>query len=125
MGYNKDILSVDEYIASFPTDIRLMLERIRAIIKELAPEAKESISYGMPAYKTQGKPLIYFAAQKKHIGLYATPAGNTAINGELSKYKQGKGSVQFPYVQPFPYDLISRIVACRVSENMNNKLMKN
>jgi len=124
MEYNKGILSVDDYIALYPPDIREVLDRIRAIIKEHAPDVMESISYGMPAYKTYGKPLIYFAAQKKHIGLYATPSGNEAFQEDLANYKQGKGSVQFPYAQPIPYDLIGRIVAFRVLENEQSKREK-
>jgi uncharacterized protein YdhG (YjbR/CyaY superfamily) len=109
--------TVDEYIQTFPKDIQELLKQIRAAIKTTAPEAVESISYGMPAYKTNGRPLVYFAGFKKHIGFYATPAGHVAFADELSKYKQGKGSVQFPLDQPIPLDLLKRIVAFRVKEN--------
>jgi uncharacterized protein YdhG (YjbR/CyaY superfamily) len=71
----------------------------------------------MPAYKTHGKPLVYFAGFKKHIGFYATPTGHAEFKSELSQYKQGKGSVQFPIDQPVPYELIDRIVEFRVQEN--------
>jgi uncharacterized protein YdhG (YjbR/CyaY superfamily) len=81
----------------------------------------ESIAYGMPAYKINGKPLVYFAGYKKHIGFYATPSGHTEFADELSKYKQGKGSVQFPLDKPIPYELIRRIVAFRVNENTTKK----
>jgi uncharacterized protein YdhG (YjbR/CyaY superfamily) len=108
---------VNEYIKTFPEDVQRILEKIRAIIKEKVPEAVESISYGMPAYKLYGKPLVYFAAFQNHIGFYATPSGHTELAHELSKYKQGKGSVQFPLDQPIPFDLIERIVAFRVEEN--------
>ena len=93
------------------------MQQIRMLILEKAPEAQESISYGMPAYKTNGKPLIYFAAFKNHIGLYATPSGHTHFADALSQYKQGKGSVQFPNEQPLPLDLIAEIIAFRVEEN--------
>jgi uncharacterized protein YdhG (YjbR/CyaY superfamily) len=109
--------SVDQYISSFPEEIQLLLTKIRKTIKENAAEAEESISYGMPAYKTNGKPLVYFSAFKSHIGFYATPTGHAEFADELSKYKQGKGSVQFPLNQPMPYDLIARIVIFRVKEN--------
>ena len=75
------------------------------------------MSYGMPGYKLNKKPLVYFAAYKNHIGFYATPTGHKAFEAELSKYKQGKGSVQFPLDQEIPYDLITRIVVYRVEEN--------
>jgi uncharacterized protein YdhG (YjbR/CyaY superfamily) len=106
-----------EYIATFPKDIQLLLNRMRATIKIVAPKAEESISYGMPAYKLFKKPLVYFAGYKNHIGFYATPTGHEEFNAELSKYKQGKGSVQFPINEPLPLDLITRIVQFRVEEN--------
>lgn len=115
---DKSINNVDEYIENFPKDIQLILQKIREVIKNNAPEAEESISYGMPAYKLNKKPLVYFAAFKKHIGFYATPTGHQAFAEELSKYKQGKGSVQFPINEPMPLDLIVRIVRFRVEENL-------
>ena len=114
-----DFKSVDEYIKTFPKDIQSLLDRVRATIREKAPEAIESIAYGMPAYKTNGKPLVYFAGFKNHIGFYATPTGHSEFADELSKYKQGKGSVQFPLDKPIPYDLIERIVEFRVIENLS------
>lgn len=114
-----DYKSVDEYIKSFPKHIEVLLEKVRTIIVKKAPEAVESISYGMPAYKTNGKPLVYFAGYKSHIGLYATPAGHIEFAKELSKYKQGKGSVQFPLDEPIPYDVIGRIVEFRVNQNLS------
>ena len=114
----KKITSVDEYILVFPKNIQAHLSAFRKIIKEIAPDAVECISYGMPGYKTHGKPLVYFAAYKNHIGLYATPSGHAEFEVELSKYKSGKGSVQFPLDQPIPLDLIKRIVEFRVKENL-------
>lgn len=114
---------IDTYIQQFPENVQEMLHNIRATIKKHAPEAVESFSYGMPAYKTNKKPLVYFAAFKNHIGFYATPSGHTEFQEELSKYKQGKGSVQFPLDQPMPYNLIERIVQFRVIEN-NEKAKK-
>ncbi len=109
-----------EYIATFPKDIQLLLNTMRATIKTVAPKAEESISYGMPAYKLFKKPLVYFAGYKNHIGFYATPTGHEEFNAELSKYKQGKGSVQFPINEPLPLDLITRIVQFRVEETTRN-----
>ena len=110
--------TVDSYIKLFPKNVQGLLNQIRATIKKNAPEAKESISYKMPAYKTNGKPLVYFAGFKNHIGFYATPTGHEQFSNELSVYKQGKGSVQFPLDKPMPYDLIKRIVEFRVKENL-------
>lgn len=109
--------TVDEYINSFPQETQELLKQIRVVIKSNAPEAVEGIGYGMPAYKMNGKPLVYFAGYKKHIGFYATPTGHAAFADELSKYKQGKGSVQFSLDKPIPFDLIKRIVVFRVKEN--------
>jgi len=108
---------VDEYIDSFPDNVRTILKRIRKIILDHAPDADESFAYQMPAYKTFGRPLVYFAGFRNHIGLYATPTGHTEFERELSAYKHGKGSVQFPLDKEIPWDLIERIVAFRVEEN--------
>jgi uncharacterized protein YdhG (YjbR/CyaY superfamily) len=108
--------NVDDYIKSFPDDVQKTLQQIRKTIKKAAPDAIEGFSYMMPAYKLNGKPLVYFAGYKNHIGLYATPSGHLAFAQELSKYKQGKGSVQFPLNEPVPLDLIKQIVKFRVLE---------
>ena len=113
----KEFKTVDEYIRSFPDDVQDKLTEIRNIIVENAPGATEAIAYGMPAYKTNKRPLVYFAAFAKHIGFYATPTGHEKFADELSAYKQGKGSVQFQLDRPIPYGLISRIVKFRVEEN--------
>lgn len=115
---------IDKYISGFPADVQEVLKRIRTVIKNAAPEAEESMAYGMPAYKTHGKPLVYFAGYKNHIGFYATPSGHEEFEKDLSKYKQGKGSAQFPLDQPMPYDLIKRIVEFRVKENSDKAATK-
>ena len=108
--------SFDKYIDLFPSETKLMLEKIRDVIRQNAPDASELIAYNMPAYKLKNKPLLYFAGYDKHIGLYATPSGHENFKKELSKYKQGKGSVQFPLDKDIPYDLIAKIVQFRVEE---------
>ena len=112
---------ISAYIADFPQEVQLLLEQVRMTIRQAAPEAVESISYGMPAYKLNGKPLVYFAAFKSHIGFYATPNGHKEFEVELSKYKQGKGSVQFPFTQALPLELIFKITVFRVNENLMKK----
>jgi len=112
-----ELKSVEEYINTFPKDTQLLLDKIRMIIRVTAPESVETLSYGMPAYKTNGKPLVYFAGFKNHIGLYALPTGHKQFSDELSIYKHGKGSVQFPLDKPIPFDLIKRIVEFRLNEN--------
>ena len=108
---------IEKYILQFPQEVQAALRHLRKLIRNCAPDAEEKMAYGMPGYKTHGRPLVYFAGYKNHIGLYATPSGHTEFQGELSGYKQGKGSVQFPIDRPIPYDLIKRIVLFRVDEN--------
>ena len=110
--------NVDEYIKSFPKSTQTLLKQVRKAIKDNAADAEEMIAYGMPAYKLNKKPLVYFAGYANHIGFYATPNGHEKFAKELSKYKQGKGSVQFPIDQPMPIDLIIKIVKFRVTENL-------
>jgi uncharacterized protein YdhG (YjbR/CyaY superfamily) len=116
---------VDEYINSFPSDIQFKLQAIRMLIFKLAPEVDESFSYGMPAYKIFKKPLIYYAAYKNHIGLYATPSGQKAYAKELENFKQGKGSVQFPNNEKLPMKLIEKIIKFKINENKENAKLKN
>lgn len=108
---------IEKYILQFPEDVQDILRKIRALVKGNAPNAEELMAYSMPAYKTNKRPLVYFAAFKNHIGFYATPSGHSEFQDELSKYKQGKGSVQFPLDKPIPYALIEKIVKFRVEEN--------
>jgi len=109
--------TVEQYIAAFPKNIQEMLLQLQQTIVQTAPNAIESISYAMPAYKVNGRPLVYFAGYKSHIGFYATPTGHEAFADELSVYRQGKGSVQFPVDEPLPVNLIKRIVIFRIKEN--------
>ena len=118
-GYN----SIDEYIAAFPQEIQIILQEIRAVIKESAPKAEEKISYQMPTFFLNGN-LVHFAAFKKHIGFYPTPSGTEAFQKELSIYKGAKGSVQFPLDEPMPLKLISRIVKFRTAENLKKARLK-
>jgi uncharacterized protein YdhG (YjbR/CyaY superfamily) len=111
--------TVDQYIAEFPKSAQTQLKQLRTTIQKAAPLAQEKIAYSMPAYTLGGKPLVYFGAYPHHIGFYATPTGHTAFKKELSKYKTGKGSVQFPLDQPMPLTLITKIVRFRVQEILN------
>lgn len=117
MEKNSTFNSIDEYIAQFPEDIQAILQQIRSVIKEAAPEATEKISYQMPTFYLKGN-LVHFAAFKSHIGFYPVPSGIEKFKEELSQYKGGKGSVQFPLDKPIPYDLIRRITLFRVEENL-------
>lgn len=119
----KKPLNIDEYIGSFSNDVQEILEKVRMTIQKAAPDATEKISYSMPAFEQNGI-VVYFAAFKNHIGLYALPTGHEAFKEELSLYKSGKGSVQFPLNQPMPFELISKIVKFRVKENLEKAKKK-
>jgi uncharacterized protein YdhG (YjbR/CyaY superfamily) len=115
--------TIDAYLATFPEEVRNVLQKIRETIRKAAPEATESISYGIPTFNLNGA-LVHFAAFKNHVGFYATPTGHAAFAEELSGYKEGKGSVQFPLYKHLPLDLVSRIVAFRVKENLAKQTKK-
>ena len=117
------IKTVDDYIRSFPEEVQLILEKVRATIRQEAPEATETIKYAMPTYVYNGN-LVHFAAYKNHIGFYPAPVGIESFQKELSVYKGGKGSVQFPIDQPMPLDLIARVVAFRYLQNAEKKVKK-
>ncbi len=114
--------SIEQYIASAPEEVRRVLESVRATIRKAAPEAEERISYRMPAFFLEGA-LVYFAAFKKHIGLYP-PVRDEKLKAALSKYAGPKGNLQFPLSEPMPHALITRVVKARIKENLARKAAK-
>jgi uncharacterized protein YdhG (YjbR/CyaY superfamily) len=116
--------TVDQYISSFDKKTQLLLKQMQKTIWASAPGAEESVSYGMAAYKYLGRPLVYFAGYENHIGFYATPTGHEAFKKDLSVYKTGKGSVQFPITEKLPLKLVERIVKFRVKENEEKVSLK-
>ncbi len=108
--------NIDEYIARYPQDIQAILQKIRAIIHEAAPEAEEAISYQIPTFRLKGN-MVHFAAFKDHISFFPTSSGVEAFKRELSVYSGSKGTIHFPLDQPLPFDLIEKIVKFRVAEN--------
>lgn len=104
-------MTVEDYLANLSDAQRRIADEVRALIVRTAPEAEEYFGYGMPGYKLYGKPLVYFAAFKNHLGIYALPAAHAEFAAELAGFKQGKGSVQFPWSRPVPYGLLERMVA--------------
>src|SRR6266850_2403935 len=115
---------IDEYIAGFPNDVQKILEKIRMTIRKAAPDAEETISYQIPSFTLKGKYFVYFAAFKKHIGLYPAPRGIEKFKKELSAYAGGKGTLRFPLDKPIPFDLIKRIVKFRVKESLERAKAK-
>ena len=113
----KQIRNIEDYISGFPQEVRKKLEQVRTTIQKAAPDASERISYQIPTFFLNGN-LVHFAAYKTHIGFYPAPSGIKEFMEEISKYKWAKGSVQFPIDEEIPVDLITRIVAFRVKENL-------
>ncbi len=120
---DRNIRTIEQYIAGVPPEIQSILEELRSVIKEAAPEAEETISYQLPTFKLKGN-LIHFGAFKNHIGLYPTPSGMEQFKVALSAYENAKGSVKFPLNQPLPWDLIREIVRFRVNENLEKARSK-
>src|SRR5262249_18366255 len=112
----KKAKDVDGYISQFPADVQAILQKVRLTISSAAPEAKETISYLMPAFKLHGM-LVYFAAWEKNLGLYPPISGDKALEKAVARYDGPKGNLQFPLNRPIPYDLIERIVKLRVKQD--------
>lgn len=109
--------TIDEYIAGFPAEVQSILEKLRATIRAAAPAAEETISYGMPTFRLKGN-LVHFAAFKNHLGFYPTPSAIEKFRRELAAYPLSKGTVRFAWDQPIPYELVAKIVAFRIAENL-------
>jgi uncharacterized protein YdhG (YjbR/CyaY superfamily) len=111
--------TIDEYIATFPQNVRLVLQQIRQAVKDTAPTAEESISYNMPAFKLKGN-LVWFGAFKNHIGFYPRKSAIAAFREKLADYETSEvqGTVKFPLNKPMPLDLIKEMVKFRVKENL-------
>lgn len=108
--------TIDEYIAPFPPEVRAILRKIAATVRRAAPNAEEIISYKMPAFR-QGGMVVYFAAFRKHIGLYPPVRGDAELEKAVARWAGPKGNLQFPLDEPIPYGLIARIVKLRVKQN--------
>jgi len=112
-----------DYSARFPRETRQILQKLRQAIKKAAPQAKETISYGIPAFTLNGL-LVWFAAHKTHIGFYPRASAIAAFKKDLSAFKWAKGSAQFPFDRPLPLALVTRIVKFRVKENQSKQNRK-
>jgi uncharacterized protein YdhG (YjbR/CyaY superfamily) len=110
--------TIDQYIETFPENVQSIFENVRQIIQKTAPEAVETISYGIPSFNLNGRYLVYFAAWKRHISLYPIPSGDEAFQKELSPNVSGKGTIRFPLNKPIPYDLVEKIVKFLMQENL-------
>lgn len=114
---NTKFKTVDEYFSTLPENVRDILSEWRKIIREAAPQAEETISYNMSAFRQNGM-LVWYAANKNHIGLYPKPSVINAFKKELADYRTSKGAIQFPIEKAIPADLIKKIIRFRVNENL-------
>jgi uncharacterized protein YdhG (YjbR/CyaY superfamily) len=112
----KGFKTTDEYIASFPQNAQTALKQTKLAIKEAAPQAKEVISYSMPAFKQKGI-LVWFAAFKNHIGFFPKVSAMEAFKEKLAHYETSKGTIRFPLDEPIPVELVKEIVKFRVKED--------
>lgn len=117
----KQYSSIDAYIADFPDDVQTILQKVRVTIANAAPEAVETIAYGIPTFKLNGKNLVHFGGYKTHIGFYPAPSGIEAFKNETAAYETGKGTLQFSLDKQIPYDLITKITKYRVEQNLEKK----
>ena len=120
---NTSIETIDEYIAQFPKDVQVMLEKMRTIIHKAAPKAEEAMAYGIPTFKLNGN-LVHFGGYKSHIGFYPAPSGIEAFKKELAKYEGSKGTIRFLLDKPLPAILITKVVKFRVTKNMEKAKKK-
>ena len=121
----KTFANINEYVLSFPKEIQMLLEQMRMTIQKAAPNATESMKYGMPTFELMGN-LVHFAAYKHHIGFYPAPSGIIAFKDELTKYVTSKGAIQFPIDKKLPLALVTKITKFRVKESHEKaKLKKN
>jgi uncharacterized protein YdhG (YjbR/CyaY superfamily) len=116
MTDKKLFTTIDEYISTFPDDIQAILEKMRQSIQKAAPDAVETMSYGIPTFNLNGKHVVFFAGWKHHISLYPIPTGDEAFQQEMSHYKRAKGTIQFQLNKPIPYDLVEKIVTLLMKE---------
>ena len=110
--------TIDDYIAAAPAEVQPILQKVRQTIHKAAPKAEETISYQMPTFTLDGDYLVYFAAFKKHIGLYPAPVGIAEFKDAQARYGAGQGSLKFPLDEPIPYAVIRQWVKYRVKQNM-------
>lgn len=109
--------TTEEYIDIFPKETQAILEEIRKLVKKMVPEATEKISYNIPSFQLDGKYLIYYAAYKRHIGVYPIPAGSKAFEERITPYVHGRGTLRFDLEKPIPYDLIEEVIKYSIQRN--------
>ena len=117
-------VSINEYVSSLPENAQKAMSEIIATIKVKVPNAEESISYNMPAFKVNGEYFVHFSAWKNHIGMYPIPAGNEAFQKQIESYRSAKSSLNFPLDKPMPIKLIEKVIKFRIAENLKDARAK-
>lgn len=118
MADKKQYSSVEEYISDFPTNVQVLLEKVRQTVREALPEAKEKIAYSIPTFEVNGINVISFAGWKNYISLYPIPAGDRTFQGKIQQYKRAKSTLQFPLEKSMPYELIRQTVTFLEKEKL-------
>jgi uncharacterized protein YdhG (YjbR/CyaY superfamily) len=117
MAGTTPMTTIDEYLRTFPTDFQAILESVRQTIRKAAPDATETISYGIPTFDLHGKHLVFFAGWKRYISVYPLPAGDDAFRARIAQYKRVKSTLQFPLDKPVPLELIGDVVTLLQKES--------
>ncbi len=120
MVSKKVFRTIDEYIVTFPENIQGIMQELRQVIRDVAPEVEETLRYQMPTFRLNGN-LVHFAAFKNHIGFFPTPSAIVEFKERLAKYETSKGTVRFPLDEPIPFELVKEIVKFRVKENLKKE----
>ena len=113
--------TIDEYIASFPSEVQTLLQELRRAIRRAAPQTEEAISYQIPVFRSNGRYLVYFGAWKHHIGLYPVPELDEGLERELAPYRAAKATLRFPLRKPIPYELVGRVVASLIRQRVDQE----
>jgi uncharacterized protein YdhG (YjbR/CyaY superfamily) len=107
---------VARYLAAVPDDVRVQLDQLRAVVRRLAPDASETINYGIPTFFLRGRAVVHVAAWERHLSLYPVPSTDEAMGAELAPYRSGRGTLRFPIGRPLPLELIERVVQRLIEE---------
>lgn len=104
-------VTVEEYLAGFPDDVRAILDQGREAVRSVLPEARERVSYGILRFEVDGRHAVYLGGWKKHLGMYPVPVAEGELEQAIAPYRAAKDSLHFPFAKPIPYDLIARVTA--------------
>jgi uncharacterized protein YdhG (YjbR/CyaY superfamily) len=113
--------TVDEYVASLPEDVRPVMEGIRRAVRRVVPDVAEMISFQMPTFTLDGRPLVHVAAWKKHLGLYPLPRMDAELAARVEPYRGAKDAMRLRYDRPIPYDLVEQVLAVLLHQRRSGR----